>query len=212
MNYRYDLFISYKAHPSWNFWSRNLLYEFIQGYLIDALPDNPNVFIDDHTQTGENWANKLGEALGSTRVMLAVLTPPYFKSQWCVHELDLMHQRLLNTKGSGIIMPTIASGDGSYIPMEIERLQIKDLKRYRYLDLQRGTPRCQEFSQEVKYLTDEIAKAIYEAPPFDPSWELDCKERFTNVYNARSEGRRVPVTSLTLKEQPKQHSVPRANL
>lgn len=211
MDYRYDLFISYKSNPEFNPWVRNLLFKMIKGYLADIFVE-PMIYIDYHTETGEDWVKKIGEALGSTRVMLALFTPTYFASLWCVHELDLMHQRLLNTMGNRLIIPAMASGDESCIPEEIGRLQIKSLKKYRILDLQPGTKVCQEFSEKIRELSDEIAKAINEAPPFDPKWESDCKERFASIYTAKREGLKVPVKSLTLKDPPSQRNVPRPQL
>jgi hypothetical protein len=204
-NYRYDLFISYKTHPEWNSWTRNHIYGMLKAYLSDQLPQDPRIFIDDHTQVGEDWVQRIGTALGRSRALLAILSVPYFSSKWCLHELDLMHKRFLGIPGNEIlIFPINVSGKGSLniMPMEIERLQICELTKFRNLDIQRGTPAYHKFSTRIKRLSNEIAQAINHAPPFNMDWEEDCMMRFNDVFQARHQDSEIPVETLSLKLQP----------
>jgi hypothetical protein len=209
MAYQYDLFISYKTNPDWNLWTREHICGMLKSYLSDDLPHPPRIFIDDHAQTGEDWVNGIGAALGCARILLAVFTLPYFTSQWCLHELDLMHKRLLSMTSHTLIFPVIAGGTLEMLPPEIERLQAYDLKRFRLRHLSSGTPRFEDFSQEIKKLSFEIAAAINQAPPYNPAWEQDCKKRFNDVYRARRQGNRIPLETLTLKALPQQTTVPK---
>jgi Zn-finger domain-containing protein len=184
----------------------------LSGYLGDELPRSPRIFIDDHTQTGENWVDRIGSALGSARVLLAVLTRQYFTSKWCIHELDLMHKRLQDMRATSLIFPVIACGSMEMLPEEINKLQMCDLTEFRILDIQPGTKRFERFSDKVKNLSSQIAVAINDAPSYDSSWKQACIKRFHSVYNSTSQESLDLIETLNLKCQCQQFNVPRVFL
>jgi hypothetical protein len=208
MGYKKEVFISYRRHREWTPWTRNHLRNLLDAYLTQDLGKPPRIFTDEHIEPGADWINRLGENLGKARVLLAVFSGDYFHSDWCMHELDLMHSRLLSCPGSNLIIPIIGH-DGDMIPDEIAHIQPFDLSDYRVADLQRGTPLYQEFSLEVKKLSPHVADAIRSAPQFNPDWERECLERFGQVYQAHCGGPRAAVTTITPKSRPTVYSLPR---
>ena len=153
----------------------------------------------------------LGEDLGRARVLLPIFSGDYFSSDWCMHELDLMHGRLLRFPRSKLIVPVLGH-DGKLIPVEIARIQPFDLSAFRNTDIQRRTPRYEKFSEAVSDLAPHLADAIVTAPPFDSDWVQECQDRFNKVYNAHCGGPIVKVKTLTPKPPPHVVAPPRITL
>ena len=211
MDYTYDVFISYRRHPEWTPWTREHVCRLLDAYLTQELGRSPAIFIDERIAPGVDWPARLAGALGGARVLLPVFSRDYFGSDWCIHELDLMHSRLRRFPGSSLIIPVIGH-DGDLIPKEIKRLQSFDLSEFRNTDLQRRTPRFERFSDTVRDLAPYVAAAIGSAPGFDPSWLDECQTRFNQVYQAHSGGPPVSATTLTLKPMPFPAAPPRVVL
>jgi hypothetical protein len=201
MSYTYDVFISYKRHREWTLWTRDHLQSLLEAYLSDDLGRSPSIFVDEQIEPGADWPQRLGEALGRTRVMVPVFSRNYFASAWCQHELDLMHSRQSKFSGSKLIVPIIGH-DGELIPKEIGRKQSYDLSEFRIVDIQRGTIRYQQFSEAVKQLAPHIAAAIASAPIFNDSWLAECIDRFDKIYEAHTSHSTAPATTLTFKPLP----------
>lgn len=208
MDYTYDVFISYRRHPEWTPWTREHVRGLLDAYLTQELGRSPDIFIDERIEPGADWPARLGGALGRARVLLAVFSRDYFGSDWCLHELDLMHDRLRRFPGSRLIVPVIGH-DGDLIPDEIARIQSFNLSAFRNTDLQRRTPRFEQFADEIGILAPHVAAAIGSAPPFDPSWSTTSETRFDQVYRAHCGGPRVCVETLTLKPMPFPATPPR---
>lgn len=200
-DYNYDVFISYRRHPEWTPWTREHVLRLLDAYLTQDLGRPPRIFIDEGIKPGADWPARLGLALGSSRVLLPVFSRDYFSSDWCLHELDLMNQRLRQFPESQIIVPVIGH-DGDLIPAEIARIAPCDLSKFRNTDLQRRTPRYEQFSDEVKALAPQVAAAIDSAPPHDEAWCVLSRARFESVYQAQCGGPHVAVETLTLKPMP----------
>jgi hypothetical protein len=210
MDYLYDVFISYRRHPEWTPWTREHIRTLLDAYLTQDLGKSPAIFVDERIEPGADWPHRLGDALARSRVMVAIFSGDYFGSAWCLHELDLMYGRLLRCAGSTLIIPVIGH-DGNLIPVEIARIQPFDLSPFRNTDLQRRTPRYEQFSEAVKALSPHVATAIGTAQPFDPHWTEECQARFDEVY-AHRDGPAVPVTSLSLKPLTGPTAPPRVTL
>lgn len=212
MDYLYDVFVSYRRHREWTPWTREHLHDLLDAYLSQELGRPPAIFIDERIEPGADWPNRLAGALGRSRVLLAVFSRDYFGSDWCTHELDLMHARWRCFPTTRLVIPVIGH-DGDLIPDEIARLQPFDLSPFRNTDIQRRTPRFEQFSDAVGKLAPHVAKAIGSAPGFDPAWSQDCEQRFDKVYQAHCVGGPpVPVTTLTLKPLPYPLTPPRVRI
>lgn len=212
MTYIYDVFVSYRRHREWTPWTREHLYGLLDAYLTPELGKEAKIFVDDQIEPGADWPNRLAGALSRTRVLLPVFSRDYFDSEWCVHELDLMHGRAKQFPGKDLIIPVIGH-DGELVPVEIARIQSLDLKAFRNTDIQRRTPRFEQFSESVKGLAPHLRKAIESVPPFDEGWLADCQNRFDAVYQSHCGlGPTVMAKTLTLKLVPHPVTPPRVTL
>lgn len=211
MDYIYDVFISYRRHPEWTPWTREHLYKLLDAYLTQDLSRPSAIFVDERIIPGDDWPNRIGDSLARARVLLAVFSGDYFGSDWCLHELDLMHGRLLRFPGSTLIIPVIGH-DGELVPQEIARIQSFDFSPFRNTDIQRRTPRYEQFSDSVRLLARHVAAAIGTAPLYDTSWVDECRNRLDRVYDAHCGGSPVSVTTLTLKPLPFPMAPPRVTI
>jgi hypothetical protein len=210
-DYAYDLFISYKRHREWTVWTREHVCGLLDTYLSQELGRQPRIFIDEHIEPGADWPDRLAKALGRARILVAVFSRDYFGSAWCVHELDLMHERSCQFPDSKLIVPIIGH-DGELIPNEIARIEPFNLRAFRNTDLQRNTPRYEKFADSIETLASHLVDAIASAPPCDTSWLTRCQTRFNQVYTGHCSGNPVDVETLTLKPMPFPVTPPRVVL
>jgi hypothetical protein len=211
MDYLHDVFISYRRHREWTPWTREHVHGLLDAYLTSELGRRPEIFVDEAIEPGADWPERLGSALARARVLFPIFSRDYFGSDWCIHELDLFHSRLLRFPGTRLIVPVIGH-DGDLIPLEIARIQPFDLTPFRNTDLQRRTPRYERFSDAIGNLAPHLATAIGSAPGFDDSWVPECQARFNQVYQAHCGGPAASVQTLTLKPMPYPLTPPRVAL
>ena len=203
------MFISYRRQKEWTRWTREHFCNILDAYLTQELSASPAIFADDQIEPGADWPDRLGEGLGRSRILLPIFSRDYFASDWCLHELDLMHGRLMQYPNSRLIVPVVVH-DGDLIPEEIARIQAPNLSRYRNTDLQRNTPLYEQFSEAVKQIAPSIAAAIQSAPAFQDVWVDDCRSRFNAVYKAVAyDETRPTVHTLTLRPLPWPNALPR---
>src|SRR5262245_31960098 len=94
MAYEYDIFLSYNRQHPHGTWVNEVLYPLLIPYVQDALNRNIRVFKDDREiLTGAEWERTIMKALLNSRVMVAVLSPTYFLSEWCRREFQTIHYR-----------------------------------------------------------------------------------------------------------------------
>lgn len=123
-----------------------------------------------------NWPLNLQRALQRSRILVAVWSPPYFRSQWCVAEWQSMRVReqMLGwstpTRPLGLVYPVVYA-DGLHFPEEAKATQYRrDLSQW-------GFPRPQfqdttEY-QELWKCMREVAAEIAARLPSVPAWEND---------------------------------------
>ena len=74
------------------------------------LPGDRLGFMDLNVETGRPWEPALLHAVGSCRVFVALLSPPYLKgSEWCAMEWDLFSQRTVTQVINGEVRVVQAS-------------------------------------------------------------------------------------------------------
>ena len=178
MAYQYDVFLSYNTKYPHGAWVNEVFLPFFKPYLEDALNiKNVSIFQDvSEIKSGQDWEEKILSALLHSRIMVSVLSPAYFNSEWCKKEFAVMdyRQRQLGymtlDKPSGIIVPVKIS-DGEYFPKAAKAIQIKDLNKYH----RTGpgfphTPLFVDLQGELQKWVDDVALAHRSAPEFDTCW------------------------------------------
>jgi hypothetical protein len=115
MNYKHEIFISYKWGSSRNEWVDKVLYPILKEVMDDEMPTVPQIFKDTaNIVNGAKLDASLQDALAHSKCMVCVVSLPYFaKSIWCPTEFSAMLYReektgvRQNNKHTGFIFPII---------------------------------------------------------------------------------------------------------
>ncbi len=174
--YAYDIFVSYRRNGNVGDWVQNHLGPLLIRCLEDELPDKPEVFLDAQQDVGTKWPDNIAHALSRSRLLLAVWSPSYFTSPWCLAEWQtmLLRERALGIGGPanpiGLVYP-IRFSDGDSFPPEAQRVQQEAC----FKDWRIPYP---HFKESVKYLdfhqaVVRLAESLAERLQFCPTWQRD---------------------------------------
>jgi TIR domain len=93
MSYEYDLFISYRRRGDVKGWVHNHFCPRLREGLINELPSEPTIWLDVEQEEGVDWPLNLRYALLRSKYLVAIWTPDYFRSAWCMAEWQSMLER-----------------------------------------------------------------------------------------------------------------------
>jgi TIR domain len=119
MPYEHDLFISYRRRGDVKGWVQNHFYPRLKEGLTNQLPCEPTIWLDVEQEEGVDWPLNIRHALLRAKYLVAVWTPDYSRSRWCVAEWKSMLEREkhlgMRTKNNprGLVYP-IKYSDGQH--------------------------------------------------------------------------------------------------
>ena len=100
-----EIFVSYVRHDN----DEKAISKFVERLKLKyqkKIGENLNVFIDFKSlEIGDNWDSKIENAAKETSLLLAFLSPSYFKSNYCGKEWDIFHEKSKNEES--IIFPIV---------------------------------------------------------------------------------------------------------
>ena len=179
MAYEFDIFMSYPHAGHVGPWVKNHFLPELRNCLDIHLADNVRIFVDSEQPTGVQWPENTKNALLKSRLLVAVWTPPYFRSDWCVAEWSSMleRQKKLEQDGStlnrGLVYPVVYS-DGKHFHTRAKETQYRrDLSKYTcpYPCFKESVTYL-EFHQTVMEIAQEIEKHLEEVPDWQPNWPI----------------------------------------
>ncbi len=171
--YEWDLFVSYKRDPAGQHliapWVSRVI-ETVRYWLTQARGGDPaRVFFDTEAiEVGTQWRAELRRALLRSRCLMAVLSPEYFRSEWCLTEWSsfLARQRMLSGHPVTVILP-VKFCDGSFFPLEAQDMEQLDLSDHSSLmPAFWESPGALELERKLKPFAMRLAAAIDAAPDF----------------------------------------------
>jgi hypothetical protein len=145
---------------------------------LDAtLPSAPRIFIDQSQPTGVHWPTHIQTALLESKLMVAVWTPPFFRSDWCLAEWKSMLERedLLAGQGikpaRGLIYPVVYS-DGKHFDAKAKERQYQtNLSSFTYpYECFKESGAYLQFYDAVMSIAQEIEDHLGQVPPWQPNW------------------------------------------
>lgn len=176
--YEYDLFISYSRHGSVQKWLLNHFYDKLRESLADEY-GSLNVYMDRQMPSAVHWPSNLRDALQRSKIMVQLLTPPYFQSPWCMAEMRSMQAReeMLGLAGNGVssqgLIYPILYGDSENFPEEGKVRAWRDFKDVAYPDPSyQQSIEYNKFHLKVRELARDLAQLVAQAPPWRPDWPL----------------------------------------
>ena len=161
MAYVYDVFFSYRRGKQLDNWSEKM-YEKLEHWLNMELPEKEvKIFFDKvEIKTGAKWKEKIYDAIASSKCVVAILSPDYFKSKWCYAELLSFLKRSEMMSGHSLIFAA-SYHDGESFPDSVKAIQYKDFSPYAYTsEAFWDTDGALEFEKELKEFATHIAEAI----------------------------------------------------
>lgn len=178
--YAFDVFISYSRFGSAPKWLMNHFYPKFRDCLADQIAPAPRIFLDKKMPRGVDWPAELRKALRESKILLAVLTPPYFDSPWCRAELHSMFAReeMLGLAGldqpQGLIYPVLYSDSDNFPP------EAANLRRSWWDFKALATPEpvfqqsrdWHDFHQKVTELASDLVQLLKQVPEWRADWPL----------------------------------------
>jgi hypothetical protein len=183
MTYEHDVFISYRRIGNVTEWARNHLVPRLRRCLEDELGHEPRIFFDTEQEAGTHWEKNLKRALQRSRLLIAIWSPPYFCSRWCLAEWKTItaREQVLGLGSaqnlSGLVYP-IRYSDGARFPAEARNVQHEMIfKDWRYPDPQFAESELYlGFHSAVVKLAERITERLDDSPPWDPDWPVVLPE------------------------------------
>lgn len=174
---KYDIFLSYtRKHPH-SQWVNEVFFPLFVPYVEDALNRKINVFKDDsEIKSGSDWEKSIINSLLQSRIMVPILSPSYFMSEWCKREFQIFHYRQIKQgfmserNPNGLIVP-IRINDGDYFPNCVKKIQSLDCRNhFRIGEGFKATARYVELQDILIVWANEVAKAIQNTKELPLKW------------------------------------------
>jgi hypothetical protein len=178
-DYIYDIFISYRHKgPAYN-WVTEYFHPLLKLWLPECMPVECEVkiFIDSQIETGTEWPAKLRQALRTSRCLLPILSPDYFRSKWCQAELQTMRLReqllgLRTEENSSGLIYAVVFASPELFPSEVQNIEHRDMRKWAttYSGFS-NSPNFESFENEMKYICKELPHMIQRAPTWQ-DWPI----------------------------------------
>lgn len=179
MAYLWDIFVSYPRNNPVGQWVHKHFHPVLQGCLDGLLPTPPRIFIDVEQPTGTKWPQHIVDALLKSRMLIAVWTPPYFRSGWCMAEWETMLQRESYFKSQGkplergLVYPVVYSDGKHFDPRAKSTTYRRDLTSYTYpYSGFRESAAYLKFHDAVASIAEEIESHLELIPEWEPNWPV----------------------------------------
>jgi hypothetical protein len=183
--YEYDIFLSYKRHAEARRWLVDHFQPLLEYYVELELGRRPTVFRDDQNmEAGTTWPAHLGQALGNSRVLVALWTKTYFYSDWCSRELSTMLARERDAQlrtaeqPDGLIVPVILH-DCEPVPADLTHLQHVAIRDFFNPRMRHDSPLGEGLASRISAsIAPGVAAAIEAAPQWRQGWPGATAEAF----------------------------------
>lgn len=177
--YKHHVFVSHSRSGDVPEWLYNHFVPVLTNQLEGLLDEDPTIFVDKNIDVGSEWPAALADAHLHSCCLIAIWTPRYFRSKWCIAEWKTMLTRQQNIAGNQgneaprLTYPILYS-DGESFPEEAKRIQyMANLTDYNYpYPVFRNSERYLLFHDLVRSVAADIAKMLKQIPPWDASWEV----------------------------------------
>ncbi|MBY5685010.1 TIR domain-containing protein [Rhizobium leguminosarum] len=178
MAYQWDIFLSYPRTQYVQPWVDNHFLPLLHDHLDALLPNEPRIFVDRAQPVGVDWPDNIKSALKHSRVMVAVWTPPYFRSHWCIAEWESMLAReqrftVPGTVNQARLVYPVKYSDGRNFDERAKSTLVKDLSSFGYhLPNFREAIAYIDFYNAVRDIAEDIEMRLAAAPDWHPDFPL----------------------------------------
>jgi hypothetical protein len=187
MDYKYDIFISYKRGSETNQWIQQHFEPLLIHSVGLELGYAPSVFRDNRLDDGGSWPVDLGVALGSSKVLVSLWTKTYFYSEWCVREMAAMLEREKHagyrtaTRPAALVLPSVLH-DCDPVPKEVAHIQHRVLRDFFNVRMRPDSTKAELLADAIALAAPAIAKSIENAPAWQEDWPRQVAEQFMQEF------------------------------
>ena len=124
---KFDVFVSYRHAPDIGDWMA-IFHTTLETWIQRETTIQANVFRDKPSiAAGDEWSEAIKTALSTSRILIAVLTPTYFTSKWCVAEWRTIEQKEATHESARnqLIIP-VKFSNGHHYPDFVRKRQFDD--------------------------------------------------------------------------------------
>lgn len=176
MSYEYDVFFSYKHSPKSLHWHCEVK-DCLEEWLTQALGGKPSrVFMDKEAiATGDRWRRSLQHAIQHSKCLVAIWSPAYFQSPYCLSEWQAFQKReeICNLGVQGLVAP-IRYHDGEFFPQAAKEIQMTDFRKHTsLLPAYWDTRDAVVLGEKIRVFAESVARIVNSAPPFDSNWPAE---------------------------------------
>jgi hypothetical protein len=190
LDYQYDVFLSYRASNAWPHYVRDHFQPKLEHWLTTSLGRQSQIFYDvKEVDVGRSWPSELANGIAHSRTMVCLWSREYFTSKWCLAELEHMNERRSSLNGGTGRLPLILGvvihdGDAVDDDLRVADIQRIDMKDCNDPWMTKDSEMQERLSQKVKDLSESVARAMRQAPDYDPTWETQARQVFEAAYHA----------------------------
>ena len=168
--YLYDVFLSYKRNTLIEPWVKQYFLPHLRNWLEEERGGTKIFFDQECIDWGEKWKDRLREGLSSSKLLLAVCSPSYFRSPWCSFEWDTFILRERVAGNRQLIIPITHNGR-KHFPQIAKDLQAMDFSDcVSLMPAFSNDPKAMVFERKIRQLVPTIARVLKAAPDFQSSW------------------------------------------
>jgi len=174
VDYKFDVFFSYKRHSLTLDWTR-MVHQRLKFWLNEEMDREALLFMDEECiETGDRWPQKLRDALRASRCMVSVWSPSYFRSSWCVSEWASFREReaRLGLESHALIAP-LRFHDGEHFPQDARDTEWTDVTPWAStVPAFWASSRALELEDALKGFAGSVAAIVRRAPHFEADWPI----------------------------------------
>ena len=174
--YKFDVFFSYKRDPESDEWHETVARKLEFWLRKEINASKARIFFDTESiETGEQWKHKIRDSLKESSCLVAVWSPDYFHSPWCLAEWQSFVKREHDLKlQTGSLIAPARYHDGEYFPPAAQDTQMTDFSEYTStMAFFWESKDADEFERTaLKPFAKAIAKKIRKAPAYDDRFPL----------------------------------------
>jgi TIR domain-containing protein len=170
--YQFDVFLSVKNDEVFNGWVRGTFFPLFESYVRNDIAAKCKrqcagvFYYKKSLKPGDPWPDELREGIRRSRVALALCSPEYFLSKWCLTEFYSFLDR--NKKKNAKVLMPLSIHDGDGFPEDARNIQDGDLADYVIVgEGFKETKKYADFQAALKDFSVRVAELVSKAPDFE---------------------------------------------
>lgn len=174
IDYSYDVFISYRHSPPVGPFVVNVLYDLFLGWLREEVEAEARIFLDTSIMgAGDPLPRALAGALVGSRCLLAICSPSYFKSPWCLSEWESFHERERQAGCPEALIVPVLFHAGPPVKEYLAARTYADFTGYTFIDASLFRTEVGLGAQRaIQRLAADVGARLRAAPPFQANWPV----------------------------------------